>query len=260
MKILSCYITGFGCFVNQGFDFTQNVNVMKADNGFGKTTLAAFIEAMFYGLEASRNRGIEDNARLKYLPWSGAAFGGSLVFLYKNRRYTIERTFGKNPSADDCKLYDENRSLCKISGGNGESLGEKFFGVDRESFEKTAFIPQGDVRMQEGAPDTLLARLSAIFSSESERGDVRAMARLEEAERKLRAKRKPSKGKIDEIEEQLLSLSLAQVEAEKAKQEAERLRQELQQMQGAGLRSNQKEVLKFRLELPKDARLVYRFC
>lgn len=238
MMILSCYISGFGKFVNQGFDFSHGLNLLKADNGFGKTTLADFITAMFYGLDASKNKGLEDNFRLKYLPWSGSAFGGSLVFVYQNRRYTIERSFGKTPSQDTCKLYDENRAPCSIVGG--ESLGEKLFGVDKESFLKTAYISQTGLEKQTCAPETLLQRLSNIFAQSSQEGDTRAMARLEEAERKLRAKRKPAKGKIDEIEERLEEISLAIFEAENAKKKIGEMQAEIEKTEGAGVRVRQK--------------------
>jgi hypothetical protein len=66
------------------------------------------------------------------------------------------------------------------------------------------------------------------------------MARLEEAERKLRAKRKPAKGKLDEIDERLQNLSLQEMEAENAKTQAEELKTKLQETMGAGLRSTQK--------------------
>lgn len=260
MKIVSCYIIGFGKFVNQAFDFSQNLNVLKADNGFGKTTLAAFIEAMLYGLDASRGKGVEDNARLKYTPWSGAAFGGSLTFLYKNQRYTIERTFGKTPSADECKLYDQNHSLCKISGGNGESLGEKLLGVDKDSFARTAYIPQGETSIDEGAGESLLARLSQIFSSQKERGDTRAIARLDEAERRLRAKRKPAKGKLDEIDERLQAILLEETQAQEAKEKIGQMQEEISKMQGAGKRSPQETGQKKGEKSNRYLALVSVFC
>ena len=49
MKILSCYIANFGCIKNKEYKFNEHLNSFCEDNGQGKSTLAAFIRAMFYG-------------------------------------------------------------------------------------------------------------------------------------------------------------------------------------------------------------------
>ena len=56
MKIISCYIVGFGKFQNQQIDFQSNLLVLKQDNGWGKTTLADFIRCMFYGMDGGRTK------------------------------------------------------------------------------------------------------------------------------------------------------------------------------------------------------------
>ena len=43
MKLLSCYITGFGKFENRPFEFTNGLNCIYGENGWGKTTLADII-------------------------------------------------------------------------------------------------------------------------------------------------------------------------------------------------------------------------
>ena len=135
MRILSCYVNGFGRIVNQAFEFSPRT-AMKAENGWGKTTLYAFIESMFYGLDSGRSKDIKENDRIKYAPWSGDRFGGSLVFEYRNRRYKVERSFGKTPSADECKIYDENNSEnVVLYNEHGEPV----------EFEQVAVIPYEDV-------------------------------------------------------------------------------------------------------------------
>ena len=47
MKILSCYIANFGCIKNKEYKFNEHLNPFCEDNGQGKSTLAAFIKAMF---------------------------------------------------------------------------------------------------------------------------------------------------------------------------------------------------------------------
>ena len=110
MRLISCHISGFGKFSNQKINLADNIVMIKADNGWGKTTLAHFIESMFYGLDGAKKRSIAENYRTKYMPWQGGAFGGSLVFSVGEKQYRIERTFGKTPSADTVRLYYANNA------------------------------------------------------------------------------------------------------------------------------------------------------
>ena len=60
MKFLSCYIAGFGKFIDRSFDFSADLVVIKEDNGWGKTTLAAFLKCMLYGMDGGRSKNIAD--------------------------------------------------------------------------------------------------------------------------------------------------------------------------------------------------------
>ena len=79
MKLLNCHIVNFGCLSNCSFDFDEGLNLIFAKNGTGKSTLAAFLKAMLYGLPSVRKGGYE-NERRRYLPWQGGTFGGALCF------------------------------------------------------------------------------------------------------------------------------------------------------------------------------------
>ena len=65
MRILSCYIAGFGKFAEQKFDFTAPLTVIRGDNGWGKTTLADFLRCMLYGLDGGRIKSVENNDRMR---------------------------------------------------------------------------------------------------------------------------------------------------------------------------------------------------
>ena len=137
MKILSCYIAGFGKFSNQSFDFTSDLTVIKEDNGWGKTTLADFLRCMLYGQDAGRNKAIENNDRAKYMPWNNGAYGGSVTFVYQNKKYREERSFGKTPAYDSARVFDGNNMQCFDFGDRAELLGEKLFGVDADSYRRS---------------------------------------------------------------------------------------------------------------------------
>ncbi|MDE7212615.1 MAG: AAA family ATPase, partial [Lachnospiraceae bacterium] len=56
MKFISCHIENFGKLSDFSFEFSEGTNVICEKNGWGKSTFAAFIRAMFYGLEGGRKR------------------------------------------------------------------------------------------------------------------------------------------------------------------------------------------------------------
>lgn len=221
MRFVSCFVSGFGKLCNQSFDLNKDVVEIKMKNGGGKTTLATFLESMLFGLENSRSRLVEENARLKYEPWQGGVYGGSLTFIHAGKTYRMERKFGKTPSADTVKLYDKSNMPCYDFGENVSNLGELIFGVNRETYKRSAYIPQGGV-LNGGVPEDAKARLIALLSTDGEKetGANGAMKRLDEAERKLRARRAPAKGKLDEIDAELERLARAMTDCERVAGEA----------------------------------------
>ena len=54
MKLLRCHVENFGILSDFDLTFTEGLNVLCRENGFGKSTLAAFLKAMFYGLPKIR--------------------------------------------------------------------------------------------------------------------------------------------------------------------------------------------------------------
>ncbi len=78
MKILSCHIENFGKFHDYSKSFSDGANMICEENGWGKSTFAAFIRTMFYGLEGDRKRNIEENERKRYKPWRAVFLADSL--------------------------------------------------------------------------------------------------------------------------------------------------------------------------------------
>lgn len=56
MKLVSLHIDNFGKFNNFDLDFNDGLNQFVKDNGWGKSTLTAFIKVMFYGFDNSAKR------------------------------------------------------------------------------------------------------------------------------------------------------------------------------------------------------------
>ena len=137
MKLLKCHIENFGKLSNFNYEFNEGLNTIKEENGFGKTTFADFIKAMFYGLEAKRTTKVLID-RKKYMPWQGGAFGGNIEFELNGNKYKVERFFGKKEADDVFKLYDLNTNL--ESTDFSEKLGEEIFKLNKEAYERSTFI------------------------------------------------------------------------------------------------------------------------
>jgi uncharacterized protein YhaN len=215
MKLISCYIAGFGKFLNTSFDFNSDLLVIKENNGWGKTTLADFIRCMLYGLDGGRTKSVRSNDRVRYEPWQGASYGGSLTFTYGERKFRVERNFGKTPAQDTARVLDGNNMPCYDFGEKAERLGVMLFGMDSESYRNSVYIPQGEIET-DGLQGDLKARLLALLNTGGvgDNGAERALEKLDAADRALRAKRKPAKGKLDEIDEKLAYISAQKADCE----------------------------------------------
>ncbi len=140
MKLLKCHVENFGKLSNFDYTFSDGLNVFQAPNGFGKSTLAAFIKAMLYGFNKTSSQDLQKNDRKKFLPWQGGAYGGSLDFQIADTKYRVWRSFGKTAKKDAFSLYDLTHR--KDSTLYSENLGEEIFQLDAESFMRSIYLPQ----------------------------------------------------------------------------------------------------------------------
>ena len=164
MKILSLNVVSFGKLKNFVYDFDEQINVVYKDNSFGKTTLSAFITAMFYGLSASTKTSLLENPLRRYAPWQTTdKFGGTLTFEFNGNQYRIERFFGKTNRDETLTVIDlaSNKATDAFRGG----VGEKVFGLDEISFTKSIFVPQESVTVT--ATDTFTAKLNSLVQGEN---------------------------------------------------------------------------------------------
>ncbi|WP_026834958.1 ATP-binding protein [Eubacterium xylanophilum] len=146
MRLISCHVENFGKLSDFSMDFTTGANVIYEENGWGKTTLAAFIRAMFYGFSGERKRKGLVNERERFRPWQGGVYGGQIVFEIHGNKYQINRNFGKTNKEDIFELRDCNTNL--ISKDYTSNIGEEIFKINKESFERTIFIGQSDSRTE----------------------------------------------------------------------------------------------------------------
>lgn len=186
MKLIDCYIENFGKLSDFKLSFSDGLNTVKKDNGYGKTTLSVFIKAMLYGLDDTKRVKLEENDRKHYMPWQGGRCGGSLTFTSNGKKYRIERTFMPKAADDAFTLYDvKSGKVCKDF---SENVGEELFGIDADGFERTVFLSEANLSGK-NENKTVSAKLSNLVGCDGDLSVMDDALLLLEKERKLYYKR-----------------------------------------------------------------------
>ena len=86
MKLLKAYIENFGKISKTEYDFNSGLTTFCYENGYGKTTLATFIRAMFYSLPKVTTKS-NFNDREHFYPFNGGKFGGNLTYEHEGDFY-----------------------------------------------------------------------------------------------------------------------------------------------------------------------------
>ena len=143
MKLISCHIENYGKISNKDFDFNSDLTSFCEANGYGKTTLASFLKAMFYGLDSDRaNSGF--NERRHFNPFGGGNFGGHVTFSWQGKTFKVERYFDEKSEVKDSVTVYCNGVFAPEYGGD---IGEKIFEIDKQSFERTVFISGAEIEI-----------------------------------------------------------------------------------------------------------------
>ena len=199
MKLIRAHISAFGKFHNRSFEFDKPFLSYCEENGFGKSTLVAFLTAMLYGMETvKRNVAGKLKDRTHYQPFEGGNYGGSLTLVVGGDTYSIERTFDvKSDTADDIVLRKEGTKIDTPP----LPLGEYFFGLDRDSFRKSILLDSEDV--------TISSTGSIAGKLENDVDDTSDINNYESAHKKLEETAKKYKlmrgrgGYIDDLSSRL---------------------------------------------------------
>ena len=199
MNIKRCYVENFGKFHQFEYHFSNGINVINEDNGWGKTTLATFIKAMFYGFDSTNKRAIDENERKKYFPWHGGKYGGNLEFEINGKTYEIERFFGQKDKEDTFKLYDKTTN--RESKDYSQNIGEEIFKIDKEAYERSTYIPQQNISIK--INDSLSAKLTNMLEGENDINSSDNAINNIILEMK-EFKKNGNKGRINELENKII--------------------------------------------------------
>ncbi|WP_027430727.1 ATP-binding protein [Lachnospira multipara] len=143
MRLISCHIENFGKLSNFDYNFNETKNIILEDNGWGKTTLAAFIRVMFYGFANPLKKDDYENERKRFKPWKGGVYGGSLSFSVNNKEYIINRVFFDREKEDTFSIRDAHTLLETTD--FSKNIGEEIFKINHESFKNTIFVGQDEL-------------------------------------------------------------------------------------------------------------------
>ena len=231
MDILHLTAT-FGRLERQELTLSPGLNVLYAPNETGKSTWGAFIRTMLYGLSTRERGPLADKNR--FAPWSGAAMQGRMDVSAAEGAYTLLRDTKRasSPMGEFSCTY--TGTATPVAGITVQNAGEALLGVPREVFERSAFIGQNALAVDQDAE--LERRIAALITTGEE--DTSYSQSYERLKKQLNRRKHNKTGLIPALEREIddLQLSLRDLDALEAQaRQAQSVLDELEQ-QAAALR------------------------
>lgn len=139
MEIKELYIKNFGKLSDRRFLIQDGIHIFYGENEYGKSTIYAFIKAMFFGLERGRGRAALNDEFSRYEPWENPNYyAGVLRFSSGGKCFRLERSFDRYTKSTALICEDDGEELSVEDGDLDMLLG----GISRETFESTVAIGQ----------------------------------------------------------------------------------------------------------------------
>jgi uncharacterized protein YhaN len=143
MRIQTIHIDGFGVWNDKHWGtLDPGLNVFHGPNETGKSTLMAFIRAMFFGFE---KRGTPK----RYEPLKGGTHGGSLEIVSGDTRLRLERKPGRHVRGV-VTLYagdatGDDTALERLLGGTTKTLYHNVFAFGLEELEQFHTLQESEI-------------------------------------------------------------------------------------------------------------------
>ena len=208
MDILHLTAT-FGRLEHQELTLSRGLNVLYAPNETGKSTWGAFIRTMLYGLSTRERGPLADKNR--FAPWSGAAMQGRMDVSAAEGAYTLLRNTKRaaSPMGEFSCTY--TGTATPVAGITAQNAGEALLGVPREVFERSAFIGQNALAVDQDAE--LERRIAALITTGEE--DTSYSQSYERLKKQLNRRKHNKTGLIPALEREIddLQLSLRELDA-----------------------------------------------
>ena len=187
----------FGKLERRALTFAPGLNIVEAPNEAGKSTLAAFLRTMLYGLKTNERGALADKNR--YMPWSGSAMSGVLELATDLGEITLQR--------DTVRANAPMGRFSAVYTGTGEPVaqltaadcGETLLGIPRGVYERSAFIRQSGLAIDADAD--LERRIAALITTGEE--VVSYSETVNALKKQLNARRHNKNGQIPALEQEI---------------------------------------------------------
>lgn len=199
MYIEKIKINSFGKLHDKTIELRPGINVLEGENESGKSTIAAFIVFILYGMKSS-------SVRTRYISWNESSSSGSLTVVTGKGRILIERSAVITGSKD--AVRESVRMTVTETGleiHKGQCPGEALFGVPEDVFLSTAFVRQLSGARFDGEKMSAAAE-NLLFSADEAVNTEKAAEKIDAMRRQLLHKNGKG-GAIYEKEQQLAQLT-----------------------------------------------------
>lgn len=216
------HLTGtFGRLDHDELTLSPGLNLLYAPNESGKSTWGAFIRTMLYGLSTRERGPLADKNR--YAPWNGAPLQGRMDVSANGESYTLLRETRRavSPMGEFTCTY--TGTATPVPNITGQNAGETLLGVPREVFERSAFIGQNALTVEQDAE--LERRIAALITTGEE--DTSYTESCDRLKKQLNRRRHNKTGLIPALERDIDQLHGALRELDALNEQAHQSRQEL---------------------------------
>lgn len=231
MTIHELKIYGFGKHRDLEITFNDGTNIILGRNESGKSTVAAFIRALLYGMPESNT----SKERKKFRPVSrDVKYGGEMTFEHMGVLYKVTSEFGESKINDITILYNVTADE-KISLGEDMTVGETVLKITAATYDMVSYAAQlaSKPNTDNAEADYLFDRLMKdSVDNKNSATDILACKRLKASKESL-CSQQTGKGVLDVLQQKKAATEAAILKVDSVIQEAEQKRNDCSKMQQA---------------------------
>jgi len=193
----------FGRLEQSELHLQPGLNVIYAPNETGKSTWSRFIRSMLYGVSTRDRSPLADKNR--YAPWSGVAMRGRMDVEDNGERYTLLRETRRANAPMGTFSCTYTDTATPVPDVTGQNAGEQLLGITPEVFERSAFISQAGLSVDQDAE--LERRIAALITTGEE--ETSFSETQERLKKQLNRRRHNKTGQIPALEREIAELDTA---------------------------------------------------
>lgn len=190
----------FGRLENETLKLAPGLNVIQAPNEAGKSTWTAFLRVMLFGLNTKDRSPTAEKRR--YLPWNGSPMQGRMDLTSPSGDITIIRRTARSNSPMGAFSASHTRTSVPVSELTSINCGESLLGVPQEIYERSAYIRQSGIAVDQNA--SLEQRISSLITTGEE--DTSYTAAADHLKKQLTRRRYNKSGQLPKLEQDIQSL------------------------------------------------------